>query len=133
MSLRNLRTARAIISRVIPAISRLMPTRVPRNHNEVAGHRFQIMKPRTRVTIPFTSIHARAATLSSREPGDDVHDAFREEEYGEHESQPGQSQSRVSNHVGSCHKVEDCDQEFPDNVAYAFGLKGVNELHQSAE
>ena len=60
-------------------------------------------------------------------------DAFRVEEYGERESQPGQSHSRVSNQIGSYRKEEDCDQEFPDNVAYALGLKGVNKFHQAAD
>jgi hypothetical protein len=39
----------------------------------------------------------------------------------------------VSDQIRSYHKEKGCDQEFPDNVAYALGLKSVNEFHQSAD
>ena len=45
----------AIMSRVVPVITMLMPTSVPMTHNELTGHCSQIMKPRIKVMIPSTS------------------------------------------------------------------------------
>ena len=59
----NLRIASASIRRVMPVISKPMPTRTPSTHNEPVGQCRQIMAARTMLTIPFRRIQYEAPAL----------------------------------------------------------------------